>query len=194
MKRLAWAVVLALVVPVSASLAAAGEVVPKMYLEKDCVVFGRLDGHRIKMLYPVMEEIPDLWSSEILELKGFMIFNLYSGKKQKLEVTEDGYFCLNIDPGTYELGTTDSSGRWIAIDSFRVPHGRMVNLGTYRVEMKSGALLQDWAWHPCTIGPVKRSVRFNHLGDTVSYNDCEEWFADCHDAVYAHFASLPLRH
>ncbi|MCJ7499600.1 hypothetical protein MUP29_05045, partial [bacterium] len=135
-----------------------------------------------------------IWFPESLEMRGFTIINPFSGIEHQLELTKEGYFCINLDPGSYELRTLDSSGNLIVIDSFEVPHGRMVNLGTYRVEMKSASDLNDWVWHPCTIGPFQRTVRFNHMGDEGSYDGCEEWFASCYEAAYGKFASLPLRY
>ena len=194
MYRLASVITLAALLLLSVSLLQGKDVTPALKLDKDCIVFGRMDGHVISMESEESKRMTRIWFPDSLEMRGFAIVNPFSGMKHKLELTKEGYFCINIVPGSYEIRNQDSSGRWFVIDSFEVPHGRMVNLGTYRVEMKSTNHLNDWAWHPCTIGPFQRTVRFNHLGDTGSYNCCEEWFASCHEAVYGHFASLPLRY
>jgi hypothetical protein len=193
MYRLASVITLALVLLLSVSLLQGKEVTPALKMEKDCVVFGRIDGHTVEMEFEGSDLISNPWFPERMEMKGFAIVNPYSGMKYQLVLSDEGYFCLNLDPGSYELGTRDVNGSWIIIGSFEVPYGRMVNLGTYRVEMKSSTHPADWVWHNCSIGPFTRTVRFNHLGDTGSYNRCEEWFASCHEAVYGHFASLPLR-
>ncbi|MDF1526922.1 MAG: hypothetical protein RRA15_07575 [bacterium] len=194
MYRLASIIVLAVLLVLSVGLVQGKDAAPALKLEKDCVVFGRMDGHIIKMETGTSQRMTRIWFPDSLEMRGFTIVNLFSGMERKLELTKKGYFCINLDPGSYELRTLGSSGNLIVIDSFEVPHGRMVNLGTYRVEMKSASDLNDWVWHPCTIGPFTRTVRFNHMGDVGSYDGCEEWFASCNEAVYEKFASLPLRY
>ena len=194
MYRLASVIALAVLLLSPVSLLQGKDVAPALKLEKDCVVFGRMDGHVIRMESGKSTRMTRIWFPESLEMRGFTIVNPFSGMKHKLELTQEGYFCINLDPGSYELRNQDSSGKWFVIDSFEVPYGRMVNLGTYRVEMKPTSHLNDWVWHPCTIGPFQRTVRFNHMGDAGSYDCCEEWFASCHEDVYGHFASLPLRY
>jgi len=194
MYRLASMILLAIVLLLSVSLVQGNDITPALKLDKDCVVFGRMDGHTMKMEFRDSGQFINPWFPESLEMRGFTIVNPFSGMKYKLKLTSEGYFCIDLDPGSYELRIVGSDGNWILIDSFEVPQGRMVNLGTYRVEMKSASDLNNWVWHPCAIGPFKRTVRFNHMGDTGSYGCCEEWFASCHESAYGHFASLPLRH
>jgi hypothetical protein len=190
MKRFASVIGLSVVLLMAASLVQGSDVTPGLDLKKGCVVFGRLDGHMVRMELTEAMQMTDLWLPKSAAMKDFVIINPASGIEHALELTQEGYFCAALVPGSYELRTPDNQGNWIIIDSFEVPRGRLVNLGTYRVEMKSTPFLNDWAWHPCTIGPYKRSVRFNHMQDEAFYSCCEEWFASI---IYGQLAGLPLR-
>ncbi len=164
-------------------------------LEKECVLIGRFLGHRFTPVLQEGSEIPDLYYPPVVEVKGFDVLNVATGEWHPLNLSKDGYFCLNLGMGRYDLRGRDSRMNPFVIRRFSVPNGMMVNLGTYRILTRTPQPGQEtgWNWHSCLEGYFATSMRVEHLADEAAYGDCEDWFSECHEDAYEEFADVIVR-
>jgi hypothetical protein len=173
-----------------------------LVLEKECVIIGRILGTDV-MLYPIGQSnetnrpIPAM-----VKIKGFEIFNTTSKDWIPLSVGEDGYFCANVRMGEYELRGRDSKGRPYLVHSFNVPLNMAVNLGTFWIETTNPKLVSEdqWynyekttSWREYTQGDGHIALRIEHVTDQAAYDECEKWFANCHEEAYEHFEKVIAR-
>ncbi|TNF46064.1 hypothetical protein EP232_04935, partial [bacterium] len=172
MRRLSLAALAVVLVATGASVAMADEV-SDLYLGKNCVIFGRLLDHKIVLGGAEVPSDVDAWFPRSMELNEFEIVNTSTGEKHAVVVSEDGHFCLKLDSGSYLFQKKDSTGSVYVFDRVVIPFGKMVNVGTYRVETKSHPVFDRWDWSNYSRGPYSSSVRLVHLSDEVSYGSCE---------------------
>jgi len=173
-----------------------------LILEKECVIIGRILGTDV-MLYPKEQRYKtDRPIPVMVKIKGFEILNTTDGEWVPLELTSEGYFCANVRMGKYELRGRDSEGRPFLIYRFNVPMNMAVNLGTFWVETTNPKLVAQDLWHNYERTSAWReyaeegghiAMRFEHVTDKEAYDECEEWFADCHEKAYDHFARVMAR-
>jgi hypothetical protein len=171
-------------------------------LEKECVVVGRIQGTDV-MLYQ-KEQAPgiDQPLRDKARIKGFEILNVTSGEWQPLSLSKEGYFCANIKMGQYDLRGRDCEGRPYLIHHFNVPLNMAVNLGTFRVETCDPGLVARERWHDYfrnsgwrvyREGSGHVVVHLKHDTSREAYEDCENWFAGCHEEVYEQFENVMAR-
>ena len=208
MKR--FMVLLALIaisVPVSMNLTTAGDEPPPLTLEKECVLFGRIQGSH-QLLYegekpaePVYD--PGTGMPMMTQIKGFEVLNKTTGEWHPLTLSEEGYFCANIGMGKYDLRGRDCEGMPYVIHSFNVPRGMAVNLGAFMVETcdpKVAVYPDAWSrpvmaadWHEYREGTGAIALYLEHITSEEAYEACEDWFAQCHGEAYDHFAGVIAR-
>jgi len=193
MRRFSLAVLVMVLVAMWASAAIADEV-SDLYLGKNCVIFGRMFDHKIVLGASDSSSDADMWFPRSMELDKFEFVNTSTGEKHTVVVSEDGHFCLKLESGSYLFQIKDSMGSIYVFDRVIVPFGKMVNLGTYRVETKSQPVSDRWDWSNFSRGPYSTSVRLVHLSDERSYGSCEEWFSQCHEAIYDRYARAIVRY
>ena len=193
-------VVVLLLIPSSRSLAA-DEPAP-LTLEKECVLFGRILNSHV-LLYPakkVLEPGRDL--PEMTQVRGFEVLNTVTGEWHPLVLSEGGYFCANVGMGKYQLRGRNCKGDPYVIHSFTIPKGMAANLGDFWVETCDIAVVarENWysyfregGWQEYEQASGRIGVRIEHVATEKSYEDCEMWFARCHEEVYGHFAQLIAR-
>lgn len=207
MKRITVLLLLCmLVLPASRNtLWAAQEATPQT-LKKECVLFGRILGSHL-MLYPsvavsepVYDPGPEL--PAMVQIKSFEVLNTVTGEWQPLILSPQGYFCTDLGKGMYDLRGRTSDGRPYLIQSFSVPAGMAVNLGTFWVEACDPRVISREGWHSYMneagwreyrMGSHTISLRLEHVTTDGAYQDCEEWFASCHEEVYERFAAVIAR-
>lgn len=204
MKR--FTIFLALVflsVPLAISLAEAPVYTPAaLQLEKECVIIGRIQGADV-MLYRMGQKAKEGQQiPSMARIKGFEILNTTSGDWQPLTLSEDGYFCVNVGMGKYDLRGRDCQGRPYLIHRFNVPMSMAVNLGTFWVDAcdPSEVSMDLWhnyertsAWREYRDGEGHIAVRLVHDTSPEAYTDCETWFAGCHEEIYEHFEEVMAR-
>jgi hypothetical protein len=170
----------AITVPVSMNLMAAGDEPAPLVVKKECVVFGRILGSHLMMYSrePIAEPVYDPGS----ELPTMI--------------------CANIGMGLYEMRVRASDGKPYLIHSFNIPRGMAINLGSFWVEARNpdvvsrGSLRSDQkeaGWHEYREGTSSISLRFEHITSTEIYEECENWFAQCHGEAFEQFASVIAR-
>ncbi|UCF88560.1 MAG: hypothetical protein JSV70_09170 [bacterium] len=173
-----------------------------LVLKKECVIIGRLLGVDV-MLYPK----EDLYRTDrpipaMTRVKGFEILNSISGEWIPLSLSDDGYFCLNVGMGEYELRGRDSQGRPYLIHRFNVPLNMAVNLGTFWVETTNPKWVtvdplqlyeSTVSWRLYGEGAGHIAMRMMHETSRQAYEECEEWFAECHEEAYEHFEKVMAR-
>jgi hypothetical protein len=203
MKRFTMFIVLILapLFLVSGVAVSLNEPVP-LTLEKECVIIGRILGADV-MLYPKGERYEtDRPIPVMVQIKGFEILNTTSNEWIPLSLDKDGYFCVNVGMGKYELRGRDSKGRPYLVHSFNVPLNMAVNLGTFWIETSNPKLVsQDlWynyqktaGWREYDDGDGHIALRIEHVIDRAAYDECEKWFADCHEEAYEHFEKVMAR-
>lgn len=176
----------------------------QLVLEKECVIIGRILGAGV-MLYPT-EQLSEmdrpLSYSYITRIKGFEILNTTSGEWIPLSLSSEGYFCVNVRMGAYELRGRDSKNRPYLIHRFNVPLNMAVNLGTFWVETANPKWVSEDLWHNYERhvswrryleGAGHIAMRLVHMTRQAAYSDCESWFADCHKQAYEHFEQVMAR-
>ena len=173
-----------------------------LVLTKECVIIGRILGADV-MLYPKVQRYEtDRPIPFMSRIKGFEILNTISGEWVPLELTKAGYFCANVRMGEYELRGRDSGGRPFLVHRFNVPLNMAVNLGTFWIETTNPKLVtrdlwpnyeRTGAWRDYGEGDGYIAVRLKHVTHRDAYDDCENWFADCHEEAYEHFEKVMAR-
>ena len=171
-------------------------------LEKECVIIGRILGSNV-MLYPIGQPYEtDRPIPAMVKIKGFEILNTASKDWIPLSIAENGYFCANVRMGEYELRGRDSKGRPYLIHRFNVPLNMAVNLGTFWIETSNPDLVAEdqWynyekttSWREYAEGDGHIALRIGHVTDQAAYDECEKWFASCHEEVYEHFEKVMAR-
>ena len=196
----------AITVPVSMNLMAAGDEPAPLVVKKECVVFGRILGSHLMMYSrePIAEPVYDPGSElpTMTQIQGFDILNTATGEWHPLTLSGDGYFCANIGMGLYEMRVRASDGKPYLIHSFNIPRGMAINLGSFWVEARNpdvvsrGSLRSDQkeaGWHEYREGTSSISLRFEHITSTEIYEECENWFAQCHGEAFEQFSSVIAR-
>jgi len=155
------------------------------------------------MLYPkVQSDTMERPIPTVVTIKGFEILNTISGEWIPVSLTKEGYFCVNVGMGEYELRGRDSMGRPFLVHRFNVPLNMAVNLGTFWIETTNPKLVtkDQWynydrtaAWRTYEDGSGHIAVRLTHDTDRKVYEDCENWFASCHEEAYNHFEQVMAR-
>lgn len=184
------------------SLQVLGDEPATLELDKECVIVGRIQGTDV-MLYPQVQVPQGIrHAPQMARIKGFEILNLTSGEWEPITLTEEGYFCANVRMGKYELRGRDCEDRPYLIHRFNVPLHMAVNLGTFWVEASDPvSTIQDpWhnyertsAWREYREGAGHVAFRLVHATDKKAYENCENWFAQCHEEVYEHFEKVMAR-
>jgi len=173
-----------------------------LVLTKECVLFGRVQGSHLTMYpaYFVGEPVYEL--PAMTQIKGFEVLNTVTGEWHPLTLSEDGYFCANISPGRYELRGRDCKGQPYVIHSFNIPRGMAVNLGSFRVNTCNPELIsrEGWqvyvretGWRKYAEGDSSIGVRLEHVTSENVYENCEDWFAQCHKEVFDQFSRVIAR-
>lgn len=196
----------AILAPVSMDLTAAGNEPATLKLEKECVVFGRILGSHMMMYSEgsIPEPVYDPGSGlpTMVQIQGFEILNTATGEWHPLTLSEGGYFCTDVGKGRYDLRGRGRYGRPYLIHSFNVPGGMAVNLGSFWVEASDPAVVsrEGWhsymkeaGWHEYRRGSGSISMRMEHVTSDEAYEECETWFAQCHEEVYEQFAAVIAR-
>lgn len=173
-----------------------------LVLEKECVIIGRIQGTDV-MLYPTDQSAEtDRPIPSMVRIKDFEILNTISGDWIPLALSSDGYFCLNVRMGTYELMGRDSENRPFLIHRFNVPLNMAVNLGTFWVETSHPKWvtidpLHNYettaSWREYREGAGQVAMRVEHVTSPEAYKDCENWFANCQKDAYEHFERVMAR-
>jgi hypothetical protein len=189
------------------SLALADDAIKALELEKECVLFGRIADRNV-MLYPTsgsysgFDFLPVATLPMMAELKGFEILNSSTGDWYPLDISDEGYFCANVNMGKYDLRGRDRHGQPYIIHSFAIPRGMAINLGTFWVETQDPAVVsrEGWAsqlrgqgWAAYEEGAYAVAVNFEHVIDDDTYAECEDWFSGCHEEVYLAFEDVIVR-
>jgi hypothetical protein len=195
-------VLLALSVPLLMTLGVAGDESPKLSLEKECVFFGRILGSHV-LLFPekqVSEPVYDL--PEMTQVRHFDVVNTTSGEWHPVMLSEDGHFCANVGMGKYELRGRGQMGKPYTIHSFNIPYGMAANLGDFWIETLDPAFvaregwfshLKESGWQMLQEGSGAIALRIEHITSDEAYEECEEWFAECHEDVFDQYASVIAR-
>lgn len=188
--------------PALTSQSQAADQATPMQVEKECILIGRILGRHV-MLYPGAEAgAPGFYYPPTMSLGGFEVLNPETGEWHPLTLSEKGYFCANLGMGRYELRGRDPNGHPYIIHRFSVPRGMAVNLGTFRIQAinpndpaREGWLtyLQAAGYRVFRHGTSAAAVRAEHLTGDRAYDDCEGWFASCHDEVFQQFSSVMAR-
>jgi len=190
-------VLMAIVLPLSA-----GDEPGTLSLDKACIVMGRIQGADVKLFPAGQTPDADQPFKEAIRLKGFELLNLDSGDWQPLSLSKEGYFCANVRMGEYDLRGRDCKGRPYLIYRFNVPLNMAVNLGTFFVETCNPDLVSGEPWHDYfrtanwreyREGEGHVALRLNHVTSQKAYEDCESWFASCHETIYEHFEKVIAR-
>jgi hypothetical protein len=202
MKR--FMVLLALVVfsvPVSMSLAVAGDGPATMTLVKECVLFGRILGNDV-MLYPYKQVSEPVYNLPAMTpIQQLEVLNTITGEWHQLTLSEDGYFCANVGMGRYELRGRDHARQPYVIHSFTIPRGMAVNLGEFWIEARDSSVVAREGWfshvkragwqeYRESSGSIALRPPVEHIVSDEAYEDCENWFAECHEDVYDQFSSV----
>jgi len=137
----------------------------KVDVEKDSIVIGQFEGHIVTKKYKYgYEESPE-WI-----LKGFELKNVDTGKVKKLKLDRKGHFAVVVPEGSYVLQRNKKDRKNIPyiITKFKVAPGKLINIGTYRIDKD-----------PIKDTFSKRIVRFRiyHKSDAESARIPMEWFA-----------------
>jgi hypothetical protein len=194
-----------IVVPVSMNLTVAGDEPTALALEKECVLFGRILGSHDVLLYPrgqVSEPVYDL--PKMAQVHGFEVLNIITGEWHPLTLSEDGHFCANVGMGRYELRGRDHARRPYVIHSFTIPRGMAANLGELWIEARDSSVVarEGWFSHVKMVGwqeyressgSIALRPPVEHIVSDEAYEDCENWFAECHEEAYDQFASVIAR-
>ena len=168
-------------------------------LEKECVLFGRILNSHVLLYSGAQIAEPVYELPAMTRVKGFEVLNTVTGEWHPLQLSEDGYFCANVGRGKYQLRGRDSDGRPFVIHSFTIPKGMAANLGNFWLETCDPAVItrENWhsqfrqaGWQKYREGNGVIGLRFEHVTTFRAYEDCEKWFADCHEEVYGHFAGV----
>jgi hypothetical protein len=195
-------VLIAISVPVSMNLTVAGDEPAALTLEKECVLFGRILGHQV-LLYPeqqVTEPVFDL--PEMKQISDFEVLNKTTGEWYPLTLSEEGYFCANVGMGKHELRGRDCDGRPYVIHNFNIPKGMAANLGDFWVETCDPTVVsrEGWftyfneeGWQEYREGSDAIALRIEHIVSDEAYEECENWFAECHEDAYDQFSSVIAR-
>jgi hypothetical protein len=191
------------------SLSIAGDEIAALNLEKECVLFGRIANRNI-MLYPASgsysdsDFLPVAALPTMTELKGFEFLNNSNGELYPLDISDEGYFCANVGMGKYDLRGRDRNNEPYVIHKFSIPRGYAINLGTFWIDTHNPTVVsrEGWAshlkagaggWLTYEEGSSAVALRFEHVADDDSYDECEEWFEDCHEEVYLAFEQVVVR-
>ncbi|UCG38492.1 MAG: hypothetical protein JSV00_10025 [bacterium] len=165
-------------------VAATGSETSGLDLEKDCAVIGRVSGHKVQLLCGEGASEMDILSPPVVELKGFELYNLSNGKRYDVALSEEGYFFIKLGMGYYAFRRISETGHPFLIDNIVVPHGRIVNVGTYVVQTKSPKPSDEECWEYYSRGSTLTSGRLVHLSGIDSYACCEEWLSECEEKVF----------
>lgn len=191
-------------VPVSMNLTVAGDESATLALEKECVLFGRILGSH-ELLNPsgqVSEPVYDL--PEVTHIQGFEILNTTTGERHQLTLSEDGHYCANVEMGMYELRGRDHARQPYVIHSFTIPWGMAANLGEIWIEVHDLRIVaregwfshvkrEGWQEYRESSGSIALRPPVEHVVSAEAYEDCENWFAECHEEVYDQFANVITR-
>lgn len=193
MKRLMvfWAI-LAVMLSVSGNLTTAGETTVPVFLEKECVLIGRITDHGSGLLSQGVISEPVFEPREI-RITGFDLLNIETGEWHPLSLSDGGFFCVNVSMGRYKLMARAKDFRPLMIRTVNVPRGMMVNIGTYRIEACDFQTEIAERWYSCLDDTYAGSVHFVHLTGDRSYENCDQWFSQCHEEVYEMFADMSTR-
>jgi hypothetical protein len=204
MKRfMVFLALIVIAVPVSMNLTVAGDEPATLALEKECVLFGRILGSQV--LYPggqVSESVYDL--PRMAQVQGLEVLNVTTGEWHQLTVSEDGHFCANVGMGRYELRGRDHAMQPYVIHSFTIPRGMAANLGEFRIEAHDPGIVAREGWfshmkragwqeYRENSGHIALRPPVEHIVSDGAYEDCENWFAGCHEEAYDQFASVIAR-
>ena len=205
MKRfVVFLALIAISVPISMSLAVAGDEPAAMQLEKECVLFGRILGSHV-LLYPNRQiSAPVYEPPGMTQVQGFEVRNITTGEWQQLTLSDDGRFCANVGMGRYELRGRDHALQPYVIHSFTIPRGMAANLGEFWLEARDSSVVarEGWFSHVKRVGwqeyressgHIALRPPVEHIVSHEAYEDCENWFAECHEEVYDQFASVITR-
>jgi hypothetical protein len=189
------------------SLALADDAIKALELEKECVLFGRIADRNVMLYstsgsYSGFDFLPVATLPRMAELKGFEILNSSTGDWYPLDISDEGYFCANVNMGKYDLRGRDRHDQPYIIHSFAIPRGMAINLGTFWVETHDPAVVsrEGWAshlrgqgWAAYEEGAYAVAVNFEHVIDDDTYAECEDWFSGCHEEVYLAFEEVIVR-
>ena len=191
-------------VPVSMNLTVAGDESATLALEKECVLFGRILGSHVlpNLSGQVSEPVYDL--PEMTHIQGFEILNTITGERHQLTLSDDGHFCANVEMGMYELRGRDHARQPYIIHGFTIPRGMAANLGEIWIEARDVRIVarEGWfshvkrvGWQECREGSGSIALRppVEHVVSDGAYEDCENWFAECHEEVYDLFSQVIVR-
>lgn len=195
---------IAILVPVSVNLTMAGEEPAPLMLEKECILFGRILGSH-ELLLPkaqIAEPVYDL--PGMTQVGGFDVLNTTTGEWHPLTLSEDGHFCANVGMGRYELRGRDYAGQPFVIHSFMIPRGMAANLGEIWIEVSdlsvvaregwfSHVKMARWQEYREVSGNIALRPPVEHNVSDEAYEECEDWFAECHGDAYDQFASVIAR-
>ena len=104
--------------------------------------------------------------------------------------------------GKYDLRGRDRNGEPYVIHNFSIPRGMAVNLGTFWIDTSNPTVVsrEGWAsylktggWITHIEGSSSVAIRFDRVTDDDSYDECEEWFEECHEEVYLAFEKVMAR-
>ena len=202
MKRfMVFLALIALSVPVSMNLAV-GEEPAALSLEKECILFGRILGSHV-LLYPARHiSAPVYELPEMTQIQGFEVLNVATGEWHQISLSEDGYFCANVGMGRYDLRGRDADGEAYVIYSFTIPRGMGANLGEFWIEVRDPDIvaLEGWfsyikaeGWQEYKVDSGRIAMRVQHATSDQAYNECEDWFAGCHQEAFDKFAQVIAR-
>jgi len=205
-RSMVFLALITIMVPVLVNLTAAGNEPVPLTLDKECVFFGRILGSHTMMyskgsitepVYEPGSELPTM-----VQIQGFEVLNTATGEWHPLTLSEEGYFCANVGKGRYDLRGRGRYGRPYTIHSFNVPGGMAVNLGSFWVEACDPTVVsrEGWysymneaGWQEYRRGSGSISMRLEHITSDEAYEDCESWFAQCHEEAYDQFAAVIAR-
>ncbi len=204
MRRLmVFLVLIAIPVAVSINLSVAGDEPAALTLEKECVLFGRILGHQV-LLYPepkIAAPVYDL--PEMTQIGDFEVLNKTTGEWYPLTISEDGHFCANVSMGKYDLRGRDCNGRHYVIHSFNIPKNMAANLGDFWVETcdpnvvsREGWLsyFREEGWQEYRDESGVIALRMEHITSDEAYEECENWFAECHEEAFDQFSNVIIRY
>ena len=187
---------------VAVALSVSGDEPAALQLEKECVVMGRIQGADVNLFPAGQTPGTGQVFKQKVRVRGFELLNLDSGDWQPLSLSKEGYFCANVRMGKYDLRGRDCEGRPYLIYRFNVPLNMAVNLGTFAVEACNPDLVSGESWHDYSRtanwreyreGDGHVALRVVHDESMSAYEDCESWFASCHEEIYEHFEKVIAR-
>jgi hypothetical protein len=165
----------------------AGDEPAALTLEKECVLFGRILGHQV-LLYPERKIAAPVYDMpEMTQIGGFEVLNKITGEWYPITISEDGHFCANVSMGKYDLRGRDCKGRPYVIHSFNIPKNMAANLGDFWVETCDPNVVSREGW-------LSIALRMEHITSDEAYEECENWFAECHEEAFDQFSNVIIRY